>query len=448
MESSMSFSCLSSLFQYIERDRPLWRDATGDTWQASRIKDSIALNEVESNQTIAIQTNDSLRLCRSLVALDGHCKAIVILPESIAANVIDSLYEQAKVDCVLDDKMLNELLSTRPQNTSRPGRKLATQWILATSGTTGTPKLVQHTFSSLTQTVKFDFEKGRKHVWGSLYHLTGFAGLQVLLQAWCAGSMFVLPETDKTLQDQLSRYASAGVTALSATPSMWRKVLMTTSARELPLRQITLGGEIADGKILHALSDYFPNAKVTQIYASTEAGVGFSIRDGRAGFPESYLEDPPAGVQLKVRENRLMIAKDTLSQRFVDESVPLVEADGFVDTGDLVELVGDRYHFRGRENGAINVGGNKVQPERIEQWLVDQANVQQARVYAKSNSFTGSIVAAEIVLNTKDKDEMKSIRLGIAKQARKELASYMAPAIIRCVESIETNAAGKLKRTA
>ena len=43
-----------------------------------------------------------------------------------------------------------------------------------------------------------------------------------------------------------------------------------------------------------------------------------------------------------------------------------VDAEGFVDTGDMVELRGDRYHFVGRRGGIINVGGLKVHPEEIE----------------------------------------------------------------------------------
>ena len=44
----------------------------------------------------------------------------------------------------------------------------------------------------------------------------------------------------------------------------------------------------------------------------------------------------------------------------------LTDADGFVDTGDMVELRGDRYYFVGRRGGIINIGGLKVHPEEIE----------------------------------------------------------------------------------
>ncbi len=44
-----------------------------------------------------------------------------------------------------------------------------------------------------------------------------------------------------------------------------------------------------------------------------------------------------------------------------------MDEDGFVDSGDIVELRGDRYYFVGRRGGIINVGGLKVHPEEVEQ---------------------------------------------------------------------------------
>ena len=45
---------------------------------------------------------------------------------------------------------------------------------------------------------------------------------------------------------------------------------------------------------------------------------------------------------------------------------PLADADGFVDTGDMIESRGDRCLFIGRRGGIINVGGAKAHPEEVE----------------------------------------------------------------------------------
>ncbi len=54
--------------------------------------------------------------------------------------------------------------------------------------------------------------------------------------------------------------------------------------------------------------------------------------------------------------------------------------DGFVDTGDMVELEEGRYYFRGRKGGIINVGGLKVYPEEVESVLNADPRVRMSRV--------------------------------------------------------------------
>ncbi|NCB05377.1 MAG: hypothetical protein EOM69_07625, partial [Clostridia bacterium] len=171
-----------------------------------------------------------------------------------------------------------------------------TLWYLATSGTTGTPKLLAHTLTSLSRTVRGDQSEKTDTRWGLFYDYTRFAGLQVVLQALISGATLIAPALDASLTDKLAMLARQGCTHLSATPTMWRTIVMNPGAKDLPLRQITLGGEIADDRILNTLQTIYPTARVTHIYASTEAGVGFSVKDGRGGFPASYLVEPPAGL--------------------------------------------------------------------------------------------------------------------------------------------------------
>ncbi len=81
-----------------------------------------------------------------------------------------------------------------------------------------------------------------------------------------------------------------------------------------------------------------------------------------------------------------------------DGAPALADADGFVDTGDMIEVRGDRCFFIGRRGGVINVGGAKVHPEEVEAVLNSLDSVRAARVFAKASPITGALVAAEIVL--------------------------------------------------
>ena len=74
--------------------------------------------------------------------------------------------------------------------------------------------------------------------------------------------------------------------------------------------------------------------------------------------------------------------------------------EGFVDTGDALELRGDRYYFVGRRDGIINVGGLKVHPEEVEAVINRHPRVRMSLVRTRKNPITGALVVADVVLNT------------------------------------------------
>ena len=119
------------------------------------------------------------------------------------------------------------------------------------------------------------------------------------------------------------------------------------------------------------------------------------------------------------------------------------DSEGYVNTGDLVRLEGNRVLFIGRESGSINVGGNKVMPERVESVLEEHALVSMARVFAKKNPVLGALVSAEVVLLPGANLTGKDLKLELTKFCRDRLESFEIPAFWKQVEKIKTNATGK-----
>ena len=78
-----------------------------------------------------------------------------------------------------------------------------------------------------------------------------------------------------------------------------------------------------------------------------------------------------------------------------DEPVP---DDGWRASGDLVEVVGDRIHFRGRASEVINVGGVKVHPLPIEERVARVPGVALAHAHGRPNALVGQVVALDVVL--------------------------------------------------
>ena len=127
----------------------------------------------------------------------------------------------------------------------------------------------------------------------------------------------------------------------------------------------------------------------------------------------------------------------------------LADADGFVDTGDMVELRGDRYHFVGRRGGIINIGGLKVHPEEIEAVINrHRRGADVARQVAQQPDHRldrGRRCHSRRRLRCRAASD--EIRDKILADCRAQLAPHKVPAMIKFVESLEITAAGKLARS-
>jgi acyl-CoA synthetase (AMP-forming)/AMP-acid ligase II len=75
-----------------------------------------------------------------------------------------------------------------------------------------------------------------------------------------------------------------------------------------------------------------------------------------------------------------------------------IDADGWLDTGDLGHLDQDGYLFlAGRSDDVINRGGEKIYPREIEDFLVAQPSVWSAAVVAAQDEVLGERPVAYVV---------------------------------------------------
>lgn len=429
----------SALLQFAP-DQPLLAGVTKASTVRALLNDASALRElvrVRRTSCVALCGLHPAELLPALVALDGVVRQILLLSATLDTNDRERLILESGVTDIVTPGLLHSRLSEPP---SISDMDVSTRWALTTSGTTGTPKLIIHNFSTLTRTVRRASPNESRYVWGLLYDGNRFAGLQVILQAVLSGSLLAVPENSE-FDSQISTIVNCAVSAISATPTMWRKLLWDGRITCLKLRQITLGGEIADQSILNALKTNFPSSRISHIYASTEAGTGFSVQDGKAGFPSSWLAShTPA---LRIDERQHLLIKPPVMPEGQEISSRLTD-DGYLDTHDLVEIQGDRILFRGRVNGAINVGGNKINPEWLETYLRSIAGVVEARVFGRPNSMTGQLIAAEIV---KDPNvEPALLRQHILQQCHRDLVRWQIPVFITFIDAFPATNNGKITR--
>ncbi|OIJ28603.1 AMP-binding protein [Nocardioides luteus] len=264
-------------------------------------------------------------------------------------------------------------------------------WLL-TSGSTGRPKRVGHTLGSLS-TVTGELAP---RTWLCPYSPGTYAWWQVItLGLGVPGQDLVLVDP-ADLDDWLTPALEHGVTAVSGTPTFWRRTLMRHGAelQKLPLEQVTLGGEPVDQAVLTQLTEAFPDARVSWIYASSEVGASIVVHDGRAGFPVEWLDrDVPGRPRLSVVDGELVI---TSPHHGTDASG--AEMTGAVRTGDAARVEDGRVLVTGRlDRDELNVGGSKVSVGAVRDLLQSHPEVAWAAVRGRKAPLVGTMVVADVV---------------------------------------------------
>lgn len=277
-----------------------------------------------------------------------------------------------------------------------PARPESAPVLILTTGTTGEQKAARHDWSRLARAVRQPDESPGTR-WLLAYNLNQFAGVQILLHVLSSAATLVVPSSRRA-EDVIETVRAQRVTHISATPTLWRLMvgqLDHETAAQLPLEQLTMGGEAAPEGLIERLRSLFPHARLSHVYAGTEFGSAVSVRDGRSGLPASVLErDEGADVRLRIVDGELQI-RSRVGMLGYHQNAD--DQDEWRPTGDLVEVREDRIHFIGRTSEIINVGGAKVHPLPVEALVCSVAGVQLAAVYGRPNAVTGQIVAVDIV---------------------------------------------------
>ncbi len=393
-------------------------------------------------RSVLLRTRLQLPTVLAAIELDGVAKRIVLCPPDQWGH-LPSIIERATIDFIVTDEPdEGEYVDSRLRCAVwRGDRNTETEWILLTSGTTGLSKLAIHTLPSLTGPLENGVTTSDP-VWSTFYDIRRYGGLQMLFRALLGRGSMILSRDDETPSAFLIRLAKRGVTHMSGTPSHWRRALMSPASTSISPSYVRLSGEIVDQAILDHLRRTYPGANIVHAFASTEAGVAFEVRDGKAGFPVSLIGNPYLHAELGVAGGTLHVRSGRTAKGYIGS--PLDGFDGWVDTGDLVKKQGDRYYFAGRKEGVINVGGQKVYPEEVENILTLHPSIHMARVWARRSPVAGSLVAADIMLEPGAM--LTDIRGDLIEHCRRHLPAWKVPVSIREVDNIDLTPAGKIAR--
>lgn len=310
---------------------------------------------------------------------------------------------------------LDGLIDRVMNSTSRIG--------IYSSGTEGEPKLIYQTVARLLKSVRTD-STYTNSVWGFTYNPSHSAGIQMLLQVLCNKATLV--DLYKSSRKSILGLIDAlKINYLSATPTFYR-MLAPYDFKFDNVKSITFNGEKSTIELIENIKSCFPKARVRNIYGSTEAGPLMSSEATTFRVPERLLG------KLKIVADELLIHNSLVSKSVVDKE--------WYPTGDLVEVVREdplTIKFISRKSRILNVGGQNVNPQEVEETLLSHPCVKDARVFGRKNKLIGNLITAEIQMlgSTTEKEMMD--------YCKQHLANYKVPRIIKFVEEIQTGRTGK-----
>jgi amino acid adenylation domain-containing protein len=246
----------------------------------------------------------------------------------------------------------------------------------------------------------------------------------------------------------------------TAVPTIHRALLTAAEAspervRSSSLRVIRSASSSLAPAILNGLEATF-GVPVLETYGMTEAASQiaanpFELRKigsvGRAAGPEIAIMDETGRPLARGERGEIVLRGPNMSRGYYNDEAATQAAfrDGWFRTGDLGYLDADGYLFIvGRIKDIINRGGQKVSPLEVEEVLLAHPAVLEVGVFAVPHAKLGENVAALVVLRPDSAASSDQLR----QFARKRLAAYKVPSLIRSVAALPKGASGKVKRNA
>ncbi|BCN40872.1 cyclohexanecarboxylate-CoA ligase [Alicycliphilus denitrificans] len=335
--------------------------------------------------------------------------------------------------------------------------------VLYTSGTTGRPKGVLHSYNTLMSELRAITEfwnVGEQDVVimpSPVTHITGysyaleyvfFAGIKVvLMDRWDAAQAVALIQAE---QASLTVGATPFLAELTA-------AVEKSGARLPSFRLFASGGAPVPPNLVLRASRAMPGCLVCRVYGSSESptvtlGINdaadqdrAAITDGKVCNNEVCIADPvtgeslPAGVEgeILVRGPEVMLCYSR-----EEDTRDAFDADGFFRTGDLGTLSQDGFiTVTGRKKDLIIRGGENLSPKEVEDLLHAHPDVLEAAVVAMPHARLGETPCAYVVLKPgcgMDLAQMSSYL------DSKRLARQKFPEQLFVVDAMPKTASGKV----
>ncbi|NXU57696.1 ACSM4 synthetase, partial [Turnix velox] len=344
--------------------------------------------------------------------------------------------------------------------------------IYFTSGTTGSPKMVEHSYASFG--LGF-FLCGR--YWMNLTSSdivwnmsdTGWVKgvIGSVFSPWFQGTcVFVhaMPQFDsKATLNTLCRYP---VTTFCSSPTGYRMLVQHDLSRYTfkTLKHCLSGGEPLNAEVIAQWQSQ-TGLTIHEAYGQTETGIicanmkGMKIKPGSLGKAtppyDVQIIDENGSVLPPGKEGDIAIKVDakrpfTFFTRYVDdpEKTASTIRGNFYVTGDRGSIDEDGYiWFMGRSDDVIISSGYRIGPFEIESVLLEHPAVVESAVVSSPDPIRGEVVKAFVVLSPSfTSQDPKKLTRELQEHVKSITAPYKYPRKIEFVQQLPKTVTGKIRR--
>jgi acyl-CoA synthetase (AMP-forming)/AMP-acid ligase II len=443
--------------------------------QTEILKKYLLTQGIQSGMAVGIITRNSRYFIMALYAGVG-CNALVMpISYSQKSNEIQDAVVEAQLHVLITDsyesasygeniseiKLFDQLLFI--SHTKRDKKMPTADFIKDaafmrfTSGTTGKAKgvIISHAavlerIEAANQVLKLDEQDRVVWVLPMAYH---FIVSIVLYVRYGTGIIINNNFLADSIIQSINKYRG---TFLYAAPMHIKLLAANKTDTNLPtLKKVISTTTAIAADVCHAFEKKY-NLPVSQAYGIIEIGLPIINFRSSKQYPEAVGYALP-GYQVEILDDDFNPVKDETSGHLAVRgpgmfsgylSPPTTREDvlrmGWFMTGDYAVRKSDGLLvIKGRAKNLINVSGNKVFPDEVEEVMNSYTGIVRSKAFGKIHPLLGEVVAVNIVAEKDKIIDPEELRI----YCKQKLSDFKLPQFITIVDDIEMTDSGKIKRS-